>query len=106
MGKLFGKLGDSSVVHIEYEGYHYLVDTGFANEADLSEEEMTAVDAEQRVELRRRSERFRGGREPILLAGRTAVIVDDGVATGATAKVACQVARAREVSRVGTITNP
>ena len=83
-----------------------MINDSVVREADLSEEEMTAVEAEQRVELRRRSERFRGGREPILLAGRTAVIVDDGVATGATAKVACQVARAREVSRVGTITNP
>lgn len=29
------KLGDSSVTHIKYDGKHYLVDTGFANELDL-----------------------------------------------------------------------
>ncbi len=68
-------------------------------EADLSEDEMAAVEAKQRAELARRSERFRRGHERIPLAGRTAVIVDDGVATGATAK-ACQVARAQGASRV------
>ena len=87
----FGAIGEGGV---------RVINDSVVREADLSEEEMTAVEAEQRVELRRRSERFRGGREPIPLAGRTAVIVDDGVATGATAKVACQVARARGASRV------
>ena len=45
-------------------------------------------------------ERFRRGRDRISLAGRVAVIVDDGIATGATAKAACQVARAQGASRV------
>ncbi|HSS88215.1 MAG TPA: phosphoribosyltransferase family protein, partial [Streptosporangiaceae bacterium] len=34
------------------------------------------------------------------LAGRTAVIVDDGIATGSTARAACQVARAQGAARV------
>ena len=55
---------------------------------------------EQRTELQRRSARFRNGRNPVSLADRTAVLVDDGVATGATAKAACQVARAKGASRV------
>jgi glyoxylase-like metal-dependent hydrolase (beta-lactamase superfamily II) len=33
----FGKLGDSSITHIEHKGKHYLIDTGFANEGDFSE---------------------------------------------------------------------
>jgi len=40
LGKLLGKWGDSSVIHIKYEGNDYLVDTGFANEADLSPEKL------------------------------------------------------------------
>jgi len=40
LGKLLGKWGDSSVIHIKYEGNDYLVDTGFANEADLSPENL------------------------------------------------------------------
>ncbi len=39
-----------------------------------------------------------GGREP--LTGRTAVVVDDGIATGSTARAACQVARAHGAARV------
>ncbi len=69
-------------------------------EADLTEEDMARVEAEQRAELARRSERFRRGHDRIPIAGRIAVIVDDGVATGATAKAACEVARAQGASRV------
>ena len=69
-------------------------------EADLSEKEMAVVEAKQRAELARRSERFRRGHDRIRVAGRTAMIVDDGAAIGATAKAACRVARAQGASRV------
>src|SRR5574337_1023715 len=68
--------------------------------AFLSGEDMAAVEAEQQFELARRAERFRGTHDRISLAGRIAVIVDDGVATGATAKAACQVARTHGACRV------
>lgn len=68
--------------------------------AHLTEPEMAAVEEAERAELARRSERFRSGQERVDVAGRTAVIVDDGVATGATAKAACRVARALGARRV------
>ncbi|ETW21289.1 phosphoribosyl transferase [Mycobacterium gastri 'Wayne'] len=68
--------------------------------ANLEDADMEAVERAQRIELRRRAERFRGGRERIPLTGRIAVIVDDGIATGATAKAGCQVARAHGASTV------
>jgi putative phosphoribosyl transferase len=68
--------------------------------AHLDGEDMDAVESKQRIELRRRADRFRRGRDRIPLTGRVAVIVDDGIATGATAKAACQVARAHGASRV------
>ncbi len=87
----FGAIGEGGV---------RVINDSVVREADLSEDEMAAVEAEQRAELARRSERFRRGHDRIPMAGRTAVIVDDGVATGATAKAACQVARAQGASRV------
>jgi len=54
----------------------------------------------ERAELERRALRFRGDRPRVPLAGRTAVVVDDGIATGSTARAACQVARAQGAARV------
>ena len=59
----------------------------------VSAEELEAVERRERAELEARLRRFRGAGAPVGLAGRTAVIVDDGVATGATARVASLVAR-------------
>jgi putative phosphoribosyl transferase len=50
--------------------------------------------ARQEAEIARREAAYRGGRAPAPVAGRTVVVVDDGVATGATA-VAARPPRAR-----------
>ncbi|MFE6967424.1 phosphoribosyltransferase [Agromyces sp. NPDC057679] len=62
--------------------------------------ELAAVERRERAELEARVTRFRGGAEPIPLTGRAAVLVDDGVATGATMRVACRVAHARGAARL------
>jgi putative phosphoribosyl transferase len=54
----------------------------------------------ERAELERQAGMFRAGRPGVPLEGRTAVVVDDGVATGSTARAACQVARRRGARRV------
>jgi putative phosphoribosyl transferase len=56
--------------------------------------------AAQEREIERRSQAYRGGRPGVDLAGRTAVVVDDGVATGGTAVAALRWARAREAREV------
>ena len=66
----------------------------------VSEADLARVEAVERAELARQAGRFRDDRPPVALAGRTALIVDDGIATGATALVACQVARALGATRV------
>ncbi|EKT76670.1 putative phosphoribosyltransferase [Rhodococcus opacus M213] len=68
--------------------------------AHVTAEELTMVERTQRAELQRRSARFRRARPRVPLTGRTAVIIDDGMATGATARAGCQVARAHGAARV------
>jgi putative phosphoribosyl transferase len=53
-----------------------------------------------RAELEDRVQRFRGAHPRVPLTGRTAIVVDDGVATGATARAACRVAREHGARRV------
>ncbi len=62
--------------------------------------ELAEVEQAERAELDRQRSRLRQGRPGIRLTGRTAVVVDDGVATGASARAACQVARVRGAVRV------
>ena len=47
-----------------------------------------------------RAARYRARRPRLPLHGRVAVVVDDGIATGSTARAACQVARAQGAARV------
>jgi len=68
--------------------------------AQVSEAQMAEVERRERAELQRRAQRFRGGAPHEPLAGRIAVIVDDGIATGSTARAACQVARAMGAASV------
>jgi putative phosphoribosyl transferase len=56
--------------------------------------------AAQLREIDRRSAAYRRGRPPVDVAGRTAIIVDDGIATGGTAVAACRWARAAGARRV------
>ncbi|MGC1214084.1 MAG: phosphoribosyltransferase family protein [Micromonospora sp.] len=66
----------------------------------LSESDRAEVRQREQAELDRRESRYRSGRPPLNLSGRTAVIVDDGLATGATARAAVQVARHLGAARV------
>ncbi len=68
--------------------------------AQVSEAQLAEVERRERAELQRRAQRFRGGAARVPLAGRIAVIVDDGIATGSTARAACQVARAMGAATV------
>lgn len=68
--------------------------------AGVTEDDVAAVEARERTVLRERAERFRAGRSATSLTGRVAIVVDDGIATGATARAACEVARAAGAERV------
>ncbi|MGQ4600416.1 phosphoribosyltransferase family protein [Nocardia sp. R6R-6] len=66
----------------------------------VSLQEIATIEARERAELERRKRVLRGDIPPIPLEGRTVVIVDDGMATGATVVVACRVARLHRPARV------
>ncbi|MGY4857237.1 phosphoribosyltransferase family protein [Cryobacterium sp. AP23] len=82
------------------EGGEELVDESIVALTGVTDDEVNAVEARERVELDARVARLRPGRERMSLRGKVAVIVDDGVATGATAQVACDVARRLGAERV------
>jgi putative phosphoribosyl transferase len=54
---------------------------------------MGAVRAAEEEELRRRQRAYRGERPPVRIAGRSVLLVDDGLATGATMRAAVAAAR-------------
>jgi putative phosphoribosyl transferase len=77
-----------------------IVNDDVVQRVGVSASGFAVVEAREREELARRARRFRGWRERLSLVGRTALIVDDGIATGSTARAACQVARAHGAARV------
>jgi putative phosphoribosyl transferase len=68
--------------------------------AHVSERELAQVEQHERAELERRLVGVRAVRPREPLVGRTAVLVDDGIATGATMRAAVAVARAHGATRV------
>ncbi|MCH0538924.1 phosphoribosyltransferase [Streptomyces sp. MUM 203J] len=87
----FGAIGEGGV---------RVVNDSVVQAARLRGPDMARVEEAERAVLEQRLRRYRGQRAAVPLAGRTAVLVDDGIATGSTALVACEVARAQGAARV------
>jgi putative phosphoribosyl transferase len=66
----------------------------------VTQSEIAAVERRELADLSQQAERFRAGRPHTDIAGRTVIIVDDGIATGSTASAACQVARRQGAAMV------
>ena len=82
------------------EGGVRVLDDEVLRLARIDDRDLHEVEARERAELEARVERFRRGRPRLDLTGRTALIVDDGIATGSTARAACRVARELGAARV------
>jgi predicted phosphoribosyltransferase/dienelactone hydrolase len=77
-----------------------VVDDDVLSRVAPSVDQLAEVERDERAELDRLRDRLRAGRPGLSVNGRTAVVVDDGVATGSSARAACQVARVRGAARV------
>jgi predicted phosphoribosyltransferase len=77
-----------------------IVNTDLVRQLDVTERAIDAVAARESAELERRLRAYRGGRPPLPVRGRTVVVVDDGLATGFTARAAIEVMRRRGAARV------
>jgi putative phosphoribosyl transferase len=86
-----GAAGEDGVVVINPE---------VVRRAGVTSQELATIEADEKARVEARAARYRIGRPRVDLTGRVAIVVDDGIATGATARAACQVARAHGAARV------
>ncbi len=82
------------------EGGVRVLDARVLSHARVSDDELAKVERGERALLDEQVARLRSGRERIDVTGRTVVIVDDGIATGSTARAAGEVARRHGAARV------
>ena len=68
--------------------------------AGIGQEEFDSVCADELAEIERRRRRYLGGRARIDVTGRIAIVVDDGIATGATTRAALRATRRRKPSKL------
>jgi putative phosphoribosyl transferase len=71
------------------------IDEDLAKALNIPERYVQEETARQLEEIERRRKSYCAGRPPIEITGRTAIVVDDGIATGATMRVALQAVRRR-----------
>ena len=82
------------------EGGVRILDSDRVRRLGVSAGQVERVERAERLEMARQAELFRQGRPAADLDARTAVIVDDGIATGSTALAACPIARRLGADRI------
>jgi putative phosphoribosyl transferase len=77
-----------------------VLDDRMIGELGISHQEVEEIIAREQAEMRRREELYRGGKPALDLHGRSAILVDDGLATGSTMLAAIRHVRSLEPARV------
>jgi putative phosphoribosyl transferase len=80
-------------------GGRYL-DENIVRSAGISNQQVEQITAEVHSELDRRAALYRGDRPPLQVAGRTVILVDDGMATGASVYAAVQALRQMQPAKL------
>lgn len=86
-----GAIASGGALYVDHDTMHV---------AHVSQAQFDTVLARERVELERREMSYRGNRAPASVEGRTVLLVDDGIATGATMQAAALALRARRPTRI------
>jgi len=82
------------------EGGVQVIDLSLVRELSLSEESVRDATAFAQKELESRQASYRGGRSALDVAGKTVILVDDGIATGCSILAATAAIRWRKAARV------
>ncbi len=77
-----------------------ILDSRMIVELRISDEDIEEIVSREQSEMRRREHLYRGGSPPLDLNGRTAILVDDGLATGSTMRAAVEHARTLQAAKV------
>jgi putative phosphoribosyl transferase len=77
-----------------------VIQSGLVEAGLVTQEQIEAASARELAEIVRRDRLYRAGRPPPALAGRCVILVDDGIATGATLRAAIEVVRQSKVARL------
>lgn len=77
-----------------------VLDTALIHALDLTNQEVEVVITREQAELKRRERLYRGGRPALDLKEHTAILVDDGLATGSTMLAAVAFTRKRLAKRI------
>ena len=81
-------------------GGEVVVNDSLIRNLGISDEQLAAAIERETEELHRREQAYRGGRPPVDVVGKTVILVDDGIATGASMRAAVRAVRAGEPAQV------
>ena len=77
-----------------------ILDEQIVESMGISENEIEQIAADEGLELQRREHAYRGGRAPLHLENKTVILVDDGIATGASTRAAIAALRELKPARI------